>query len=200
MQRRRGLVVALVLIACLALTGCSKEEEETFLLYVVFFCFGAAASVGSMVGSCFALVHAAQRRPRNYVNFALAIPFAIAALSLHLFTTHWFHSPMRGLDRDVFWLFAMTATPLCWLAATIIGVSLAPKPVAATLEQSHYRDAVVRATPDAPPLTRKQLATAIIPPVLGVLLYMGLVYAALPVAPPRPAQVEAPNGQVPHVP
>src|SRR5437870_2138115 len=100
LRMRSHARAALALALLLALSACTEQEAENFFLHVILFCFGALASVGSMLGAIFALLHVAERRPRSYVNFAIAIPFAVVALVLHALTTNGFTLAETGFDRS----------------------------------------------------------------------------------------------------
>jgi hypothetical protein len=178
-----------LVLSALFLTACTREDEHAFFVGVTFLGFGALASVGSIAGSCFALVHAAQRKPRSYVQLAIAVPFAVAAVGLHAGTTNGFSTPLYGLHRDDFFLVLMTATPIYWLAATVVGVSLAPAPK--PVEFPAPAEDGYRAAPPSPyqpppePIPPGRVALSIGLPAIAICLYTALLYSVLLPNPPR---------------
>ncbi len=180
-MKRRWLALAL-LVMCGA-SACTTEDRDDFFLFLVLIGFGIAASLGSLVGSGFALAWAAMRKPRGFVNLALAIPCSAAALVLEGSALS-MSSSTHGVDRNDFFLMAMTSTPLCWLAATVMSVLMRPRVVVPVIEspETAYRGGPPQLQPQPPPplLTVNVIVFAIVPPVLVLVAYFIGLYFLLP--------------------
>jgi len=183
----RRAVLALLVVACLALSGCTQEEERSFFLHVILFCFGIGAGCASMAGSIIALMRAAQRKPRNFVNFAISIPLSVTTIVLHAVVTEGFDHAVPGFTRDSLWLFAMTATPLFWLAATIIEIAIAPPPSPPAPPG--------QAPPAPPPVDSAKLVSAVLLPLLVITAYSALLVHVLP--PGKSSPPSSPPGTTP---
>lgn len=170
----------LLFAAALLLSGCTNEDRDDFFLFVILLCFGVVASVGSLAGSGLALAWAAMRKPRGFVNLALAIPCAVASMVLDGFTAS-YSSHGHGVDREDFFLIAMTAAPVCWLGATVIGIVLRPpampQPTAVELA---YRGSYQAPAPAPPPVTVNRIVAGVVPTVMVLVAYFALLYFSLP--------------------
>jgi hypothetical protein len=182
MIRRRALW-SFVALCAIGMSGCTQEDADSFFFFIVLFCFGVVASLGSCAGAALALVQAAQRRPRGYVNLAIAVPCSVAAFALNAFATNYFRGGSYGVDRDVFWLVFMTATPLCWLGATVIGIGLRPPAMLVQPPPAEYayRGVLVQPPQSAPPVTPLRVVATVLPVLLVLIGYFTMLYLVLPV-------------------
>jgi hypothetical protein len=174
--KAQRLVVLAVLVV--AATACTKAEGDAFLLALTLLGFGAVAGIGSVVGSGIALISALQRKPRGFVNLGLAIPSAMASMILDAFAISMsLHG--EGVDRDEFFLMAMTATPVYWLAATVMSFVSRPKaPTQEEIAQAYREGRVLQFVP--PPLTMQTVMLAIVPPLCAIVVYTTILFVLLP--------------------
>ena len=167
-----------IVVVALATSGCTQAEGDSFLLALTLLGFGAVAGIGSVVGTGLALAAALQRKPRGFVNLGLAAPSALASMVLDAFAIS-LSAEGHGVDRHEFFLVAMTATPVCWLTATLMSFLSRPKgPTQADVAAAYREGRVLSFEP--PPLTPQTVLLAIVPPLCALVVYMAILYAALP--------------------
>jgi hypothetical protein len=179
MKSRANARLFVVLAAfAFAASACTQAEGDAFLLALTLLGFGAVGGIGSVVGSGIALVSALQRKPRGFVNLGLAVPSALASMILDAFAIS-MSANGRGVDRDEFFLMAMTATPVWWLAATVMSFVARPKgPTQEDIAAAYREGRVFQFVP--PPLTAEKVMLAIVPPLCALAVYTMILYALLP--------------------
>lgn len=177
-SERANARVLLLAAFVFAASACTKADSDAFLFALALLGFGAVAGIGSVVGSGIALIYALQRKPRGFVNLGLAVPSALASIILDAFAIS-ISARGEGVDRDEFFLVVMTATPVCWLAATVMSYISRPKgPTPAELAAAYREGRVVQFDP--PPLTLQTAMLAVVPPLCVLVVYVTILFLLLP--------------------